>query len=345
MPDLNAAFQANPLDFARKYAIDGGAARGLEPNQALAAFKAKGPDDDKLFQVKGQGRIIGCEIAFSEENALAQNAAHGPIGQVKVRPKKVGAAGSFPIYWLPWVKDGLVRTTLRPQRARHDPQVDPDFFFTAGLDGCMVFVEGERDQPTVYHANAGSTSGAGDARQPRDLLAQDLDGLARACIQAKVDNMEASFRAKSRAHPKLARDEANPAAARPALPATAGAVKQTDYLVYGEGPPNDEKTALIAALGARSTTGRLDEITIEKGQGTAFGVRDSAGLWAFYYQKTIRVARIRFTKRSGWAQRIRGKEEWKPHVLPVEWVATEVKQFWPNAGGAARFEIGRGIAD
>lgn len=342
MPNLNDLFVARPLDFARRYAIDAGQARGLDLELAGRAMKSKATPGGPLFQVKGEKRIYGCEIVFCDENAVAQDALHRPIGRVKVTLKAAGSAGSLPIYWLPWVKGGLARTTLRPRQAKHNPTEDPDYFFTAGVNGCMVFVEGQRDQPTVYHANAMDVSGPADpSNSPRALFAAGSDGLATACIQAKVDNMTQRFRQMSQARPKLARDEANPAAPRPALPLKAGALSQKDYLVYKEGPPDDEKTALIAALGAQSTTGRNDEISIEEGQGTVFGIRDDAGSWTFYYQKTIKIARIRFTRRSQWARQVGGKEKWKAHVLPMEWIATEVKQFWPNAAGSARFEINR----
>ncbi|MGD8277603.1 MAG: hypothetical protein PVH00_06230 [Gemmatimonadota bacterium] len=341
MANLNNEFLADPLDFARRYAIDAGGGAALEPHVARTWAKSKDAAGDELFQVRGARRIIGGEIMHPDENRQAQDAVHRLIGRAEFKRRRAGQAGSFPCYWLPWVTDGVIRTTLRPQRNQAEGP-DPDVFFTAGLNGCMIFVEGERDQPTVYHANAGSTHGPADERNsPRDLFGADQEGLARACIQAKVDNMTARYRAMSQAAPKLARN-ADPAAPRPALGASAAALSQVHYQTNPEGPPEDQKDALIAALGAQSTTGRADEISIADAVGTVFGVRDRTGLWTFYYQKIAKVRRVRFTKRSAWAQHVRRKDEWKPHVQPAEWVVMEAKQFWPNVGGgAAQFQINR----
>jgi hypothetical protein len=63
-------------------------------------------------------------------------------------------AGYVPVYFLPWDSDGgAVRITIPPMGVN---PTDPNVFFTAAINGCSVFFQGTRQNPTIYHCG-GST--------------------------------------------------------------------------------------------------------------------------------------------------------------------------------------------
>jgi hypothetical protein len=61
----------------------------------------------------------------------------------------------IPIHWLPWKTLKIVSASI-PAVPRNlveaDEDENPRFFFTAGINGCSVFVKGPPTKPTLYHA-------------------------------------------------------------------------------------------------------------------------------------------------------------------------------------------------
>lgn len=54
------------------------------------------------------------------------------------------------VYFLPWNSaGGIVRLTIRPKGTANP---DPDIFFTAAINGCSIFIQGNPDSPSIYHA-------------------------------------------------------------------------------------------------------------------------------------------------------------------------------------------------
>jgi hypothetical protein len=84
-----------------------------------------------------------------------------------------------PAYFLPWNTAGAVISLTIPRRgtrAAHLP--DPDIFFTAAINGCSVFFDGQPDNPTIYHAGGSTwTSTAAEGAQFwRDIMSDVLGG-------------------------------------------------------------------------------------------------------------------------------------------------------------------------
>lgn len=58
--------------------------------------------------------------------------------------------GGVPVYFLPWDSGGAIIRITIPNKGENP--VDPDIFFTAAINGCSVFIQGQPDSPTIYHA-------------------------------------------------------------------------------------------------------------------------------------------------------------------------------------------------
>ena len=81
-------------------------------------------------------------------------------------------AGWTAIWWLPWASKRIVKIKIRSlatmpqlQIGTDDPIPNPELFFTAAINGCSVFVVGNQDGPSVYHAGV---NGALEQRQDHE---------------------------------------------------------------------------------------------------------------------------------------------------------------------------------
>ncbi len=124
--------------------------------------------------------VVGKKIAWIK---LEQDVArHGaltfraiiPSSNEKIPP------GHIPVWFLPWESRYLVEMTIprRQNEDDYDPE-DPGIFFTAGINGCSVFVRGDPRSPTVTHAgiSQGQTPYGNDpAGFWRHLLEANLAG-------------------------------------------------------------------------------------------------------------------------------------------------------------------------
>jgi hypothetical protein len=170
----------------------------------------------EFVSVRGYSRIRGIDI---RDGAAARYLVTAPPDE---SGDKIRREGYLPSYWLPWGTDRSIRTTLRPRSqttamglVKYDvldelyPQSpsfpgidsnDPPIFVTSAVNGCSVVVEGSREQPTVYHANAMATGGS-----PRDIALRP-DATApdvRRAIDAKVAFMQTQVRTFATARPRI----------------------------------------------------------------------------------------------------------------------------------------------
>jgi hypothetical protein len=183
MTNYTKKFFAGPLKFMREYAIappnDVGANRGktattldtsgFKPNvntltsQPASVRYARMMSGEKVAYVKFyKDDIQGGRSGTEQEGrgVLRFDASYDP-------PKK----NDFrPIYFLPWDTSGaIIRLTIPPKGRL---ETDPDIFFTATINGCSVFIQGDPDNPTVYHA--GGNTGQSDHNEAGKFWRQAL---------------------------------------------------------------------------------------------------------------------------------------------------------------------------
>lgn len=124
--------------------------------------------------------VIGKKIAWIRLED--DTSRHGALTFQAIIPssKATVPSGHIPVWFLPWESRFLVEMTI-PQKQNeddNDPE-DPHLFFTAGINGCSVFVRGDPRSPTVTHAgiSQGQTPyGNSPADFWRDLLYANLAG-------------------------------------------------------------------------------------------------------------------------------------------------------------------------
>ncbi len=103
-------------------------------------------------------------------------------------------SGHKPVYFLPWDAGGAIIKLQIPQKGAMNP--DPDIFFTAAINGCSIFVQGNADSPSVYHA--GGSTGQSDPSEGARFWRNALDNhiqntataLARGPIQGEVSKTD-----------------------------------------------------------------------------------------------------------------------------------------------------------
>jgi hypothetical protein len=329
--DLNNLFRNDPFGFAKGNVLWPGDAQGmmgLQPNTSNDYVKAYAniASGESLFQLLGEKRIWSGDL--------------NRVGAKVVLTRRIGKVDppAMAMYYLPWSKDQCMRTVLRKTRDQSqrgaktaivqnpaNPAAlptqntnDPDIFFTAGVNGCMVVVEGTREEPVVYHCNAISTAGS-----PLEAaVTNDDSGLAANRIGQKVNWMTTRMSAMSTATPKNPKGLVQTAAARKAT-------IQTDYqmLVHnGKVGPGQEPQLASLESGIARTIGIHGQpnqrIRIQSSQGTVFGHRRN-GLWTFYFQKLVCYEVLR-----------NNGGKWQRSQSDL-WYVADCREFWPNGAGHA----------
>lgn len=144
----NAQFLANPLMFMRQWAVsppDGSPVGKLLKEWTVDGSNFSGAD------VTIQSLEAGTRIQFMDfaKNSLFPGALTLRLSDIRKN------ANQIPIHWLPWGSNKVFSTTI-PEVPRNmveeEEDVNPRFFFTAGISGCSVFVKGPATHPTIYHA-------------------------------------------------------------------------------------------------------------------------------------------------------------------------------------------------
>jgi hypothetical protein len=129
---------------------------------------------------------------------------------------------------------------------------------------------------------------------------------------------------------------ANPKAAKGAVQ-TAAARKgtiQTDYMVLGGGGSvgaGEEaewariRSDIVRTIGIQKQSEK--RVRIQNSVGTVFGVRNTAGLWTFYFQKLVCYEIWRDAGNIF-------KSKWQMDQNNL-WYVADCREFWPDGGGHA----------
>jgi hypothetical protein len=159
----------------RKYSID--------PIGAVEGYKGKalgtiitGANADALRPKLGdmtQGNILKMGVSSAKKVAYIDLQLNG---RQQIKPGTAGPTaekvigdkitfnatytptpGYVPVYFLPWENQHSIRITIPPMGHRTTKGLDdPDLFFTAGINGCSVLIEGTTQNPTIYHCGGGT---------------------------------------------------------------------------------------------------------------------------------------------------------------------------------------------
>jgi len=220
----------------------------------------------------------------------------------------------IPVFWLPYKQNSHYRMTLLPGPG--SPQ--PNFFLTAAVDGCSVYVEGTRTNPTVHHVNAAEVKyQPADGSSPFGTTGDfNKDTLA---FQAKDVHMTNKFITSN--EPKRV------AAGGPGLK-PAKYVKNDDYMLRDPNTLRQEKV-LVESDPSRAVqlTEKSHKVELAT-QGTVFGIRDAiTGKWTFYFQR--RLVAIYYHNDNKNVPFVKSK--WR--ALGYRMFPVLVQEFWPGGTG------------
>lgn len=203
---MTSDFMARPLEFAKTHAI--APPHGVEmeiqiPNvsgEGTSTIKTdyKGDEAKKLsvgdhattLDTVGYSRVMRSKkVAYIEMfTDMRDGGASNREGKQVVRMRSQFSAfgEAEPVYFLPWDDRGYIVKLRIPKLTRDNP--GPSIFFTAAINGCSVFVQGDPDSPTVYHA--GGSTGIKDpseaARMWRQVLAKHIRDSATASARGSL---------------------------------------------------------------------------------------------------------------------------------------------------------------
>jgi hypothetical protein len=90
-----------------------------------------------------------------------------------------------PCYYLPYLLNGVTRMKLSPPQGYTGDPIE--FFATAAIDGCSVYVEGPAATPKVSHANANAVA---PAPLMRTQQLAELEHVRLGRVQAKITDMD-----------------------------------------------------------------------------------------------------------------------------------------------------------
>ena len=157
---LHEEFEAHPVAFLRKYALDPGDLhpRRPRPLDRRGADQIFSPNISKHYFERplkyggGVGSVKGITHRKFEDVLSTFKFVRAGEGNV-VHLEKVDDVTEWGVdmYYLPWEPQAVTSMTL-------PGNLGGDYFTTASLSGCSVFVRGNADNPTIYHAGCESKS-------------------------------------------------------------------------------------------------------------------------------------------------------------------------------------------
>ncbi len=264
--ELNKEFKKNPLAFFKKYPVVPPSDLGQKQVTLGVIFDEKEIGKDVSDTTTKEVTAAEADptdkirwIDFKETKSLNEPGALSFSGT----PHPVAGLDCVPIYFLPWKSMRIVSMKL-PELSPHDYDApverNPNFFFTAAINGCSVFVQGKPTEPTVYHAGIDGT------------LHRDAAAFWRDCLS------------------RVTRDQGP----------TGGVTREVNKAQYTKdtsfkGPA---RTPLAAAYLAWLKDEHKKELKISEVApwGCVFGIRYGR-LWSFYLQENATVTTLEFVKK------------------------------------------------
>ncbi|MEJ8849365.1 hypothetical protein [Variovorax rhizosphaerae] len=243
--------------------------------------------------------------------------------------------GGNPVYYLPYNNDEHHRITLTNKQAL----ANDDFFLTALVDGCSIYVEGTAANPSVTHLNAvGTNAGAAGALTPDQK--RRLDWLMK---YAEMDR-------------RFANDGTKPKRILAAAGLTPSRkLEAQDYMIT---PGSADEANFELSLPALQVAGKapaqvgvlsVDAMRLMSTQGTVFGYRGGGGNWHFHVQRRALVEyfhqtmvplplpgatigdKIRYFGRGGPPPRFGpAQAQINLQSLGRQWVIRDTPEFWPG---------------
>lgn len=175
---LNQTLKDNPLAFAKKYCIKAddvaGGHSASDRRQIDGYHYSKMLNGDKVSYLNCWQADLGRDVVMHAakgvytQEEIARSIIEG-ADTVCITAQHASDASMVPSFFLPWDKRGGTVALRIPPKAGFTGSY-PNFFLTAAINGCSVFVTGSTKNPRVFHGGKG-TGVEGDAVQVwRDMV-------------------------------------------------------------------------------------------------------------------------------------------------------------------------------
>lgn len=278
--DLDRALEREPLNFMKTHSVFPQDYTGHNPgifNKPNSDTKGGAAVDETLVVERRARQIAYTKLALvvDKQNNQAQANTYNLFFETS---DTIGTAAADHIacWFLPWASNHLTTFQLPPKMPKRPgssptatPSLDPDLFFTAAISGCSVMVAGDPRMPIVTH---------GGTRASRSKLTDENAFVAGNSRLHWQDLFEKELRKRGLALP-------------------ISGVHKGDYIntAFSGTTPEAAKYEKFLKDG-KLTSMRIDRVMP---QGCVFGVRDAAGSWSFYLQKTVTFTFTRLRKKKG----------------------------------------------
>lgn len=276
--DYNALFQADPMRFMAKYSCN--PTSTIEGRTGAADPTGFGTAPSYRYHVMPTAD----HIAYLDFHKIKQSPdaktrsdtirTHHATGQIEVVGNFTPDITKVKSYFLPWLADNIISLTI-PAMTALNPGVP--YFFTAGINGCSIFIKGTAQSPMIFHAggNTGQNDPTAGATFWRDMM-----------------ESHAGTRATT-------------------VGANLAEVNKTQYTVdkistTKHKTPDGTKYSMVNKLGTAQS--RSFETWLKKEvagdyiveavapTGCVMGLRAANGDWSFYLQENVSITYYKFTK-------------------------------------------------
>jgi hypothetical protein len=324
MTKYNAEFVANPEAFMKRYSC--APVGNISGRTGVADATEFVPDHDKKdykYRVMPGKESIAWlnfdKVHRPDDFASRAKAvmAHHATSQILVTGSYTPDPLKVRAYFLPWDPDNIISLTIPPVAAgRHGVSL----FFTAGINGCSIFIKGSAQNPTIYHAG-GFTNREHDAAKGAAFWEELMES----------------------------HDATKIATTGPTL----ATVNKTDYTVdmvlskvevtgNKGGQITQVKNTKLGTMNSRIYEQWLnqdqgDEFMIESvaPTGCVMGMRDAAGDWSFYLQQNVTIEYYKFKKKWTITGTKRKKIEASKNTVMRPLVFSK---FFPTGTGHVKFD-------
>jgi hypothetical protein len=324
---LDTALERDPLEFMKTHSVFPQDYTGHNPgifNKPNSDTPGGAAVDETLVVERRARQIAYTKLALvvDPQNQQSQANTYNLFFETGATIG-TAAADHIACWFLPWASNHLTTLQLPPKIPNRPGGVastalDPNLFFTAAISGCSVMVAGDPKSPIVTH---------GGTRAARSKLTDD----------------NAFVAGNSRMHWQslFERELAKRGLALPIHGVHKGDYINTSFT--GTTPEASQYEKFLT--NEKMTSMRIDRVMP---QGCVFGVRDAAGSWSFYLQKTVTFTFTRLRKKKGFLSKsyvpavvaskkglAAGEKAAMIEDQRTASVTIEVVKFFPGTGRAA----------
>jgi hypothetical protein len=263
----NRAFVADPVGFMRKYSV--APADDIDDYIGDEAVNVPTPlrDLGYVYSAMENNKKVAWLDFAKKPRGSGVNIGYIPKaeGVIAVNGQYVADASKVKSYFLPWTAGGGIIYLSIPAMGTAPLGQDANYFFTAAITGCSIFIKGTAQAPTVYHA--GGQTGEAESNASAAFWRRMMGVYAGAGAIVQETNKTEYISGPGRTSP-----------------GTASSAAFEDWLK--DNKPKDLDLQMVFPWGC------------------VMGIRDGAGDWKFYLQENATILFAKWEKKSVFSKKM-----------------------------------------